>query len=55
MSAWLVTGEFVRVTQGSRALRGLVGLGAGGTKLETAVRVYDLSHLSKGPVLQFET
>jgi len=55
MSAWLVTGEFVRVNQGSRALRGLVGLGAGGTKLETTVRVYDLSHLSKGPVLQFET
>ncbi len=53
--AWLVTGEFVRVNQGSRALRGLVGLGAGGTKLETMVRVYDLSHLSKEPVLQFET
>ena len=53
--AWLVTGEFVRVNQGSRALRGLVGLGAGGTKLETMVRVYDLSHLSKAPVLQFET
>jgi Domain of unknown function (DUF4410) len=55
MDAWLVTGEFVRVNQGSRALRGLVGLGAGGTKLETKVRVYDLSHLSKEPVLQFET
>ena len=33
----------------------MVGLGAGGTKLETTVRVYDLSHLSKQPVLQFET
>jgi Domain of unknown function (DUF4410) len=55
MDAWLITGEFVRVNQGSRALRGLVGLGAGGTKLETVVRVYDLSHLSKEPVLQFET
>jgi hypothetical protein len=36
-------------------LRGLVGLGAGGTKLETSVRVYDLSHLAEEPVLQFET
>jgi hypothetical protein len=53
--AWLVTGQFVRVDQGSRALRGLIGFGAGGTKLETIVRVYDLSHLSKEPVLQFET
>jgi hypothetical protein len=53
--AWLVTGQFVRVDQGSRALRGLIGFGAGGTKLETIVRVYDLSRLSKEPVLQFET
>lgn len=53
--AWLITGEFVRVNGGSRALRGLIGLGVGGTKMETVVRVYDLSHLSKQPVLQFET
>jgi len=53
--AWLVTGEFVRVNEGSRALRGLIGLGAGGTKMETVVRVNDLSHWSKEPVLQFET
>jgi Domain of unknown function (DUF4410) len=52
---WLVTGQFVRVDQGSRALRGLIGFGAGGTKLETIVRLYDLSHPSKQPVLQFET
>jgi Domain of unknown function (DUF4410) len=53
--AWLVTGEFVRVNEGSRALRGLIGLGAGGTKMETVVRIYDLSHLSREPILQFET
>jgi hypothetical protein len=53
--AWLITGEFVRVNGGSRELRGLVGLGLGGTKMETLVRVYDLSQLSKQPVLQFET
>ena len=53
--AWIITGEFIRVNEGSRALRGLIGAGAGGTKMETIVRVYDLSHLSKEPVLQFET
>jgi hypothetical protein len=53
--AWLITGEFVRVNGGSRELRGLIGLGLGGTKMETVVRVYDLSRLSKQPVLQFET
>src|SRR6202035_1685460 len=46
---WLITGQFVRVDQGSRALRGLIGLGAGGTKMETIVRVYDLSGRSKEP------
>jgi hypothetical protein len=54
-NVWLITGEFVRVNQGSRALRGLVGLGAGGTKMETRVQVYDLSGNSKQPVLAFET
>jgi hypothetical protein len=53
--AWLITGAFVRVNAGSRVLRGLIGIGAGGTKMETVVRVYDLSHLSNEPVLQFET
>src|SRR5260370_37746897 len=53
--AWLITGEFVRVNGGSRELRGLFGLGLGGTKMETVVRVYDLSQLSQQPVLQFET
>jgi hypothetical protein len=54
-NAWLITGDFVRVNGGSRELRGLVGLGLGGTKMETVVRVYDLSRSSKEPVLQFET
>ncbi|MEZ0299569.1 MAG: DUF4410 domain-containing protein, partial [Candidatus Methylacidiphilales bacterium] len=42
-SGWLLTGKFVRVNQGSRALRMIVGLGAGGTKLETEIAVRDLS------------
>ncbi len=32
-AAWLIEGEFVRVEQGSRLLRGAIGFGLGGTKL----------------------
>lgn len=38
---WLVRGRFERVHQGSRFLRAVIGLGAGGTKMETAVSVSD--------------
>jgi len=51
---WLVTGQFVRVNTGSRLLRAGVGLGAGGTKMETRVEVYDLASRGK-PFLKFET
>lgn len=40
--AWLVTGEFTRINQGSRALRVVVGMGAGGTKMETRVKVTEI-------------
>lgn len=53
--AWLMAGEFVRVYQGSRALRTLLGFGAGGTKMETRVRVYDLARGKRAPALTFET
>jgi hypothetical protein len=53
--AWLIRGEFIRVNQGSRFLRTAFGFGAGGTKLETRVVVYDLSHLSHGAILSFAT
>jgi hypothetical protein len=36
---WLVTGEFTRINQGSRALRIIVGAGTGGTKMDTRVKV----------------
>jgi len=42
-NAWLITGAITRVNQGSRALRVIIGVGAGGTKLETNVRIFDLS------------
>jgi len=53
--AWLIRGEFKRVNQGSRLLRGAIGLGAGATKLETRVQVYDLSTGSDEPFLTFST
>jgi hypothetical protein len=54
-NAWLVTGEFTRVEQGSRLLRSAIGFGAGGTKLETRVKVYDLAQDSSSPFLTFST
>jgi hypothetical protein len=54
-SGWLVTGEFLRVHTGSRVLRAVVGLGAGGTKMETRVSVIDLSGAGHQPFLTFET
>jgi len=54
-AAWLIRGEFVRVNQGSRFLRGAIGFGAGGTKFETQIWVYDLSTTSDQPFLTFTT
>lgn len=51
----LVSGKFLTVQQGSRLLRSTVGLGAGASKMETLVSVYDLSGESSTPVLRFET
>ncbi|EDY18252.1 hypothetical protein CfE428DRAFT_4036 [Chthoniobacter flavus Ellin428] len=51
---WLITGEFLRVNTGNRELRALVGLGAGGSKMETRVSVIDLAGNGK-PFLTFET
>jgi len=53
--AWLIRGQFVKVYQGSRALRSAIGFGAGGTKMETRVEVYDLSQDSGTAFLTFST
>ncbi len=45
--AWLLEGNFVRLNQGSRALRTLFGFGLGGTKIETEVRIFKLPITSK--------
>jgi hypothetical protein len=52
---WMVSGRFLTVNQGSRALRAIFGLGAGGTKIETVVTVYDLSAPEPRPFLKFVT
>lgn len=52
---WLVTGRFLRVNQGSRLLRSTVGFGAGGTKLETEVVIYNLSRQQPREFLRFQT
>jgi len=54
-TAWLIRGRFVRVNQGSRLLRGAIGFGMGGTKLETRIEVYDLSGDQTQPFLVFST
>ncbi len=55
-NAWLITGRFTRVNQGSRLLRAAIGLGAGGTKVETEVAVYDLrAGQTDQPFLTFST
>ena len=54
-NAWVITGEFVKVNQGSRLLRTAIGFGAGGTKLEAKVSVYDLSAADHRPFLVFAT
>ncbi len=52
---WLITGRFDRVNQGSRALRALIGLGAGGTKMETTTTVLDLRTAPPRPFLELKT
>jgi hypothetical protein len=53
--AWLIRGQFVLVNQGSRLLRTAIGFGAGGTKLETHVQVYDLDQPGSPAFLNFTT
>jgi len=52
---WLVTGQFITVYQGSRALRTIVGGGAGETTLQTNVYIYDLDQSKTQYILSFRT
>lgn len=51
----LVDGKVLVARQGSRALRIGVGFGAGRTRLETTVRVFNLEASGKRPWLTFKT
>jgi hypothetical protein len=53
-NGWLVTGEISRVAEGSRLLRMGLGLGMGGTKMETIVAVRNLP-AGNPPFLRFHT
>lgn len=54
-SGWLIKGRFIVVNQGSRALRSFIGLGAGASKMQVAVEVFDLARSRSTPFLKFET
>jgi hypothetical protein len=55
-SGWLVTGRFLRIDPGSRTQRMFLGgLGAGASKLETQVYVFDLAVSANEPILSFTT
>jgi Domain of unknown function (DUF4410) len=53
--SWLISGRFTRVNQGSRLLRGALGFGSGGTKLEVTATVSDLSEKTAKPFLMIQT
>ena len=52
---WLIQGNFDRLSQGSRLLRAVVGLGAGSTHMDTTIIVYDLSGRHPLPFLRIVT
>ncbi|MEO0454190.1 MAG: DUF4410 domain-containing protein [Verrucomicrobiota bacterium] len=52
---WLMKGKFTLVNQGSRALRATIGFGAGGTKMETEIEVYDMLKYPSPPFMAFRT
>lgn len=56
VGSWVVEGRVLRVNQGSRLLRSLVGLGAGGTKLEVRTEVFAVgARGSRRKVAEIET
>jgi hypothetical protein len=54
-NVWLVEGQFDRVNQGSRLLRSVIGLGAGGTKTETTSFVYRIDGSKKQLIAKIQT
>jgi hypothetical protein len=53
-NSWVVTGQFVEVDTGNRAMQAGVGFGAGQSQLEVRVRVYSSSDMHT-PFLTFDS
>src|SRR5262245_6809084 len=51
----VIEGDFVRIDEGSRLRRFVIGFGAGATELRTQVRVFQVTAEGWKPVKQFET
>jgi hypothetical protein len=51
----VIEGDFVRIDEGSRTKRFVIGLGVGATDLRTQVRVFQVNPEGWRPVQQFET
>ena len=53
---WVIESRFVRMNQGSRALRSVVGFGLGGTRLESVTDIYRVDGRGRRELLaHFET
>ncbi len=53
---WVIEGRFVRMEQGSRALRSVIGFGLGGTRLETLVDIHRIDRAGRRQnIAVFET
>lgn len=53
---WVIESRFVRMNQGSRALRSVVGFGLGGTRLESVTDIYRVDDRGQRETLaRFET
>ncbi len=53
--AWVIAGKFVRVDQGSRAMRAGIGFGAGESSVQTSVTLYAFAGGQLVPLLAFDT
>ena len=52
---WLVTGEFLEIKEGNRAVRAVVGFGAGDSSAKLYVTLADLAHPEGQSLLAFNT
>src|SRR5271166_802153 len=51
----MIDGQFVDIDEGNRLRRTVIGLGAGASKLDTSVQVFQSAHGTSEPILEFTT